>query len=257
VSKKNEVNEQLDATRAELADAEAALVQAERKFDADEVMNVTQRVSILRGFVAKLEAEAVDAGEAEAKKAGLKYLRGQADRIAEAVRKVQEADEAVRGHFEAAKRAMREGAGARREIEGAQLGAEIIGARFGLDVSKEHAALPQLVDWVSFILADADSLRPSRTVRRPLTVTNIASDTPAEHRRKVLVALHGWLARNGDALPAEARTILKAAPVPDSVLPPPKKVNEREQREAARMAAEVADATRALSIAPGASLTGI
>ena len=38
-------------------------------------------------------------------------------------------------------------------------------------------------------------------------------------------------------------------------MPAPKKPNEREQREAARMSAEVADATRALSIAPGGSVT--
>jgi len=253
----DDAHAQLAAKRAELKEAEIALTAADASMDTDAVMNLTQRVGVLRQFVGKLETESTATSEREAESRARTWLESHADAVASVSERITVAQTVVRGHIEAAVKAIAEEAALRKSVEAGVTAVEILTARFALPVPAATIAVPPVEDWASRVLPGTDSMRPSRSTRRRMLVTRVASDSPERIRRATLNAVAEFVDKHGKTLPAEVLAILAAAPIPADALDSPREATSGERHFADELARSVADTKRALAAVPAGFRGGV
>lgn len=245
----------LTEKRGELVATEAALQEAEAALDADAVVALRAKAGVLRGFIAKLEAEARQAADDATKADAAEWLEGHADRMAQTRKRLVAALDAVRPHVEQALQAIATEATIRAEWDALNDGALVVALRFGLP-SPIRPVSPPVTENVAALLSAVDGMRSPPRPRR-LTVGAPASATAEQRRELVLRAVAQFVSTHGRSLPREVRALLDRAPISDAErgLHPPPIPSEHEQRETQRMAQAVKETEAALALIPNGSGT--
>lgn len=248
------VRAQLRAKRRELSQAERAAREAEEQMNASALVEAQQRIEALKGFIARLEAQAGEAREEDARDRAKAWLAAHEARMETVRVQLAAARERVHAQLVALDAAIDAEREVRKGAEAAVLGAQVLAARFALPAAAERVGLPPLEDYSVGVMRAVDTMRPSRQARLGIKVGHRSSATAEEMRRDVLRAVHDWLAQFAAQLPAEVQGILADAPVPADVLPAPKKgPSANEVRQMERAARDAAALQRALDAVPGAS----
>lgn len=212
---RSEAVEQLAEKRAQLIAAETALADAEQALDTDRTIAARQRVDVLRGFITRLETaanvELQTLGERRARALQRKYI----NHVAALALKVAAAQDAIRAKRNELVELIRGEANLRAEAEQLERGDYVLSTRFGFPRGVTRDSLPELRDWIADDLLDVvDSMRPSRRDSRRMTLSYIASMTPAQRRQVDISAAVKFATECTKELPAEVRSIMAETPVP-------------------------------------------
>lgn len=252
--------EQLKQKRAELADAESALAQAEAAMDTDAEISARQRLEVVRRQVRALEAQAKSAAEEYWRAEARRLVAERAEKYRAAMGSLDEAAEAVRREIVAVTQKASRVYAAYNVMLRSYREVELLQLRFPGAVPDIKLAKPPEPPNVALAVFEHEGESVSRL--RPLIVTRKASDTKADIERAGYEALANYLKRHGRQLSPDLRKLFAEVGVPDTETAEQRDRREekaaREGREAARLAREVGQAKRVLDSIPGSlSVTGL
>jgi hypothetical protein len=259
----NTVMDRLEAKRRELVEAEAALAEAEQSMNTDAAVAASTRADVLRRFIARLEREAADELEANAKRHAEQWIAKERRSLTTAAEKIANQQAVIGAKLADLVEAIQVEAELRESGSLFDLAAEVLCARFGLPLPPKgvsDAAQPPLQDWATPVITAVDVMRPSRRERRRLIVGRQASDSARQLRAKTLRAAielmdetERQLAKHrarkrpyAPAIPEEVLAIWRAAPVPATALE-----DEPPNRDEAGVGGMSAAVQRALAAIPG------
>lgn len=207
------VLDQLKAKRAELAQAEAQLGEAEKAMDLEGVISAMQRVDVLRAFVVRLEVQEAGVLEQEGQRRARAWVTEQLSERATLTQKVAAAQKKVRSALDAAVVAIGAEVGLRDEAVQVDLASQVLCGRFGFARSAMRVSMPDIQDYGTPLLRAVDGLRPSHWGSRRLVVPLIASMTEEQRRTAHVNASVEFFAKSGKELPEEVQAIMTEAPV--------------------------------------------